>query len=524
MSRKTPSVEAKKLRIRCAIYTRKSTEEGLQQEFNSLDAQRDAAELYIRSQQHEGWTLIDSHYDDGGFTGGNMDRPALKRLMHDIEAGRIDCVVVYKLDRLSCSLLDFTKMVEVFDRRHVAFVSTTQQFNTGTSMGRLMLNVLLSFAQFEREIISERTRDKIAAARRRGKWSGGMPILGYDLSPNTKLAVNPDEASRVREIFQLYLREQSLLPTVQILNQRGWTHKRWQTRKGHSRGGKPFTRSGLHQLLTNVTYIGRVKYKQEHHPGEQPAIIDPETWVAVQARLRRNGRNGGSEVRNRFGFTLKGLLHCASCRCAMSPSHSLKNKTKRYRYYVCLTATKQGWQACPAPSLPAGQLENFIAEQIRDIGNDPELRRLTTLEVRERDRERAAALEREIVQIERNLARWEDELREILMHPLSERGGSEVGLVATLHDRIRAATCRRTELLQAKIAALRPLDESEIEQALGLFDPVWQSLTAREQGRILQLLIERIDYHSAEGKVAISFRPCGIKSLLDQSEPTPKRS
>ena len=244
---------------RCAVYTRKSTEEGLEQEFNSLDAQRESGEAYIKSQVNEGWECLPDRYDDGGYSGGNMERPALKRLLADIDAGKVDSVVVYKVDRLSRSLLDFAKMVETFDRHHVSFVSVTQLINTSTSMGRLMLNVLLSFAQFEREIISERTRDKIAAARRRGKWSGGMPLLGYDVDPRgSKLAVNEEEAARVRAIFQLYLELQSLIPVVVELERRGWTNKRWTTRKGRERGGKPFTKTSLHRLLTNVVYVGKI--------------------------------------------------------------------------------------------------------------------------------------------------------------------------------------------------------------------------------------------------------------------------
>jgi site-specific DNA recombinase len=255
--------------IRCAIYTRKSTEEGLQQDFNSLDAQRESGEAYIQSQAHEGWSLAEDHYDDGGFTGGNMERPALARLMADIRAGKIDCVVVYKVDRLSRSLLDFAKMMETFERHRVAFVSVTQQFNTNTSMGRLMLNVLLSFAQFEREVIGERTRDKIAAARRKGKWSGGMPLLGYDVDPRThKLIVNEAEAQQVRAIFELYLEKQSLLSAAEELARRGWVTKRWTTHKGHLRGGQPFGKGRLHKLLTNVVYLGKIRYKSEIHQGE----------------------------------------------------------------------------------------------------------------------------------------------------------------------------------------------------------------------------------------------------------------
>jgi site-specific DNA recombinase len=224
--------------VRCAIYTRKSTEEGLEQEFNSLGAQRESAQAFIASQQHEGWICLPDRYDDGGFTGGNMERPALQRLLADIANGKIDCVVVYKVDRLSRSLLDFARMMEMFERHRVSFVSITQQFNSATSMGRLVLNVLLSFAQFEREIISERTRDKIAATRRKGKWSGGMPILGCDVDPRGgRLLVNEDEAVRVRAIFQLYLEHQSILPVVEELERRGWVGKRWQTHRGHERGG-----------------------------------------------------------------------------------------------------------------------------------------------------------------------------------------------------------------------------------------------------------------------------------------------
>src|SRR4051794_857702 len=234
--------------VRCAVYTRKSTEEGLEQEFNSLDAQRESGQAYIHSQQHEGWTCLPDRYDDGGFTGGNTERPALQRLLTDIADGKVDCVVIYKIDRLSRSLLDFAKMMDLFDQQRVALVSVTQQFNSATSMGRLVLNVLLSFAQFEREIISERTRDKIAATRRKGKWAGGMPLLGYDVDPRgSRLVVNPDEAKQVQAIFELYLEHQGLLAVVQELSKRGWCNKQWTTRKGRVRGGLPFTRTSLHR-------------------------------------------------------------------------------------------------------------------------------------------------------------------------------------------------------------------------------------------------------------------------------------
>jgi site-specific DNA recombinase len=244
-----------------------------------LDAQREAGEAFVASQRAEGWICLPDRFDDGGFTGGNMDRPALRRLLAGIEAGKIDCVVVYKVDRLSRSLLDFARMMQVFDQQRVSFVSVTQQFNTATSMGRLILNVLLSFAQFEREIISERTRDKMAATRRKGKWSGGLPVLGFDIDPQGyRLVLNEDEAVQVRAIFQLYLELEALLPVVQELERRGWVNKRWTTRAGRQCGGQPFTKTSLQRLLTNPIYVGKVRYKDEIHDGEQPAIVDAETF------------------------------------------------------------------------------------------------------------------------------------------------------------------------------------------------------------------------------------------------------
>ena len=265
MNQKSP--RARPARVRCAVYTRKSTDEGLEREFNTLDAQREAAQNYVASQKQEGWICLPDRYDDGGFSGGNMQRPALKRLLEDAAAGRIDCVLVYKVDRLSRSLLDFARMMEIFERHRVSFVSVTQQFNTATSMGRLMLNVLLSFAQFEREIISERTRDKMRAARRRGKRLGGTPVLGYDVDPQThQLVVIPEEAERVRAIFQIYGQLHGLTATVRELGRRGWVAKRWTTRKGITRGGRPFNKASLHYLLTNVTYLGRVRFHECQAP------------------------------------------------------------------------------------------------------------------------------------------------------------------------------------------------------------------------------------------------------------------
>jgi DNA invertase Pin-like site-specific DNA recombinase len=273
--------------LRCAIYTRKSTEEGLQQEFNTLDAQREAAEAYVRSQLHAGWTVLAERYDDGGFTGANLERPALRRLLADIEAGKVDCVLVYKVDRLSRSLLDFARLMEVFERRKVSLVSITQPLNTTGSMGRLTLNILLSFAEFERQMIADRTRDKMAAARRKGKWVGGRPALGYDIAEaGGKLVVNPEEARRVQAIFALYLQHRSLETVLTELRARPWTTKCWRTRGGHEQLGRSFTKPILVRLLRNLVYRGKVSHQNEIYAGEHEAIVEQEIWERAQEALK----------------------------------------------------------------------------------------------------------------------------------------------------------------------------------------------------------------------------------------------
>jgi site-specific DNA recombinase len=442
----------------------------------------------------------------------------LCRLLADIEAGKIDCVVVYKVDRLSRSLLDFARMMQVFDQHRVSFVSVTQQFNTATSMGRLVLNVLLSFAQFEREIISERTRDKIAATRRKGKWAGGHPILGYDIDPQRyRLVVNEAEAVRVRAIFDLYLEHEALLPVVPELARRGWTNKRWVTRAGEECGGGAFTKSSLHRLLTNVVYTGKVRYKAEVHDGEHQGLVDPVVWERVQALLRRNGRSGGAPVRNQFGALLKGLIHCSSCDCAMTPAHSTKGD-RRYRYYVCTSAQKRGRDSCSTKSIPAGEVEQFVVEQIRCIGTDPTLLHATLAQARAQDEARIAELETEQRGLERDQSRWHAELRKLAARiGPDDAEGPTIARLADLQERL-AQVEKRASGVRDQLDAIRRqrLDEEEASEALRLFDPVWESLAPREQARVIHLLVERIDYDGGEGKLAIRFHPTAIKALTDE--------
>jgi DNA invertase Pin-like site-specific DNA recombinase len=316
---------------RCAVYTRKSSEEGLEQEFNSLAAQREACEAYIRSQQHEGWGLARTRYDDGGFSGGNMERPALQALLADIRAGRIDIVVVYKVDRLTRSLADFARLVETFDAQGVSFVSVTQQFNTTSSMGRLTLNVLLSFAQFEREVTGERIRDKIAASKQKGLWMGGHVPLGYDASGRT-LIINPAEAETVRRIFVLYRELGCVRRVKEAADQLGLKTKRSTTANGGERGGKLLSRGHIYRLLANPIYLGQIAHKGQLYPGQHPALIDVETWTAVHDQLAAQARRHRSQVGAAEPSPLAGML-TDSHENRFTPSHAVKNG-RRYRYYV----------------------------------------------------------------------------------------------------------------------------------------------------------------------------------------------
>jgi site-specific DNA recombinase len=367
VKRNNPEPKAAAPRLRCAIYTRKSTEEGLEQEFSSLDAQREAAEAFIQSQKREGWIALPDRYDDGGFTGANMDRPALQRLLAAVEAGKLDCVIVYKVDRLSRSLLDFTRMLSVFEKHDVSFVAVTQQFNTSTSLGRLTLNILLSFAQFERELIGERTRDKMSAARKKGKWVGGCPVLGYDLDPNGgRLTVNEEEAERVRAIFDLFEKNGSIQLTLAEVEGRGWTLKSWKRRTGEFREGGAFTRLSLRRLLGNILYTGAVRHKGQVYPGQHAAILPPAVWERAQERIARD-KMLAKRPRNKHQALLQGLLHCECCAAPMAYSYAVKNGRK-YPYYVCRAAQGKDRHTCPSRSLPARVIEESVLQRVWDTG------------------------------------------------------------------------------------------------------------------------------------------------------------
>lgn len=431
--------------IRCAIYTRKSTDEGLEQDFNSLDAQREHAEAYIKSQANEGWTLVNTRYDDGGFTGANMERPALNQLLADVEAGAVNCIVVYKIDRLTRSLLDFTKIIEILDKHGATFVSVTQQFNSTTSLGRLTLHILLSFAQFEREMISERTRDKMHAARRKGKWTGGNVVLGYDVVPQGgAISVNQEEAARVRGIFQLYLELGSLIPAVEELERRDWKMKSWTTREGRMRGGAHFNKTTLHNLLCNVIYTGRVKFAGNLNDGEHQRVVDDETWNRVQERLKRNGRHGGRNVGNKLGGLLKGLVLCESCKGGMTHTYTTK-ENRVYRYYVCVRAHQRGWNKCSTRSVSAAELEAAVVNQIRGFARHPAV------------------------------------LSEVLR------------LLEAAHK------------AEPGDSMMAPVDPEDVRSTLIQFDRLWGQLTGGERERFVRAIVREVRYEGPTRMVVVGF-------------------
>jgi site-specific DNA recombinase len=507
-SNETPATKA----LRCAIYTRKSTEEGLQQDFNSLDAQREAAEAFILSQKREGWQVVADHFDDGGYTGANMDRPALKRLLGAVEAREVDCVVVYKVDRLSRSLMDFARIVEVFDQNGVSFVSVTQQFNTTTSIGRLTLNILLSFAQFEREIISERTRDKMSAARRKGKWIGGHPVLGYDIDPKArKLIVNPEEAEHVRTIFGLYLELGSLLPVLQEADRRGLRTKRWITGDGKVRGGQRIAKGTMHGILTNAIYTGMVEHKGCLYPGEHERIIDQNTWDRVHENLRRNNGDNGASLKNKFGALLKGLLFCVPCGAPMIHTYTMRN-SKRYRYYVCYSAQQKGWKNCATKSVPAQAIESAVLDSIRRLGTDPKLAEAVAAEA-------LAQVARRRREVDQESENRRGDLRQLNQSLAREAADTSVDTGARF-ERI-AALQREIETTERRLAELgteRDLDRDHINandlyHTLAEFDAIWASLTTKEQEQMIHLLVAKVGYDGRTGKVTVNFSNQGAKEI-----------
>lgn len=515
--------------VRAAIYCRKSTDENLHSDFNSLDAQREACQAFITSLRSEGWMALEQTYEDAALSGGTIERPALQRLMTDIRQGRVDAVVVVKLDRLSRSLSQFLQLMAFFEQHQIAFCAVTQQINTASSAGRLLVNVLMSFAQFEREIGSERTREKMQAARKKGRYIGGHPPLGYDIDRvNHRLLVNESEAEMVRELFRLYLELRSLIAVVREVNGRGWTRKSWQNAHGVYKHGLPFDKVYLSRLFANPVYIGKVRLKGQIYPGQQEAIVDEETFRQVQDLLvsNRNGQNPGPESRNKHGALLRGLIKCGHCGCAMAhtytkPARRGEKGNRLFRYYTCTTRQKQGKGACPTPSLPAGEIEAFVVEQIRQVARDPGLAERVFAEAEKQQGEALARVKSERERLIKQKIQRDEEARRLTM-ALSSRAGmlsqsSREDLRAngdspTILKRITEVeaasatiTTRIADLDREMAASHHSIDFENLRAALTEFDAIWDVLMPHEKGRLIQSVIERVAC-SLTGHVQVAFQ------------------
>jgi site-specific DNA recombinase len=478
----------------------------LNQQLNTLDAQRDAALAFVASQKAAGWIALPQRYDDGGYSGGNIDRPALKRLMDDIELGKVDCVVVYKVDRLSRSLMDFARLMELFDRKGVSCVAVTQPFNTTHSMGRLTLNVLLSFAQFEREVIAERTRDKIAATRKRGIYVTGKPVLGYDLMPapspfsGKRMAVNEREAEIVRAIFAAYLEHRSLLKVVTLCEQRGWRTKAWTASSGRVLGGQPFAKAEVSRLLRCPLYSGRVPHHGQTYEGEHPAIVDADTFALVQQQLKLASKAGGSG-QTTSANPLRGLVRCKACNCSMTLStvtRKSKKSSTTHRYYVCSNAAKRGRAACPCPSLPAADLEQFVLGQLRPLLTEDGAIYAVVEEARQHLADAAHRRVEELAGLREQLA-------------------SQAATVGKDAAKERERLKRQITALQTSIAAdeARQIDEDEIVGAVESFDQLWAFMLPGEREQLMKALVQRVEFDAVTETVSVT---CGAGVGFNQSE------
>jgi len=484
---------------RCAVYTRKSTTAGLEKEFNSLDAQREACAAYIQS--HERWVLLHERYDDGGFTGANTDRPAFQRLLADVDAGKVDVVVVYKVDRLSRSLLDFAKVVERLNTGGASFVSVTQNFSTADAMGRLTLNMLMSFAEFEREMIAERTRDKIAASRRKGKWTGGVTPLGYALK-DKRLEVNDVEAITVREAFALFVQLRQRAMVARTLNERGLL-----PRAAKRRGERPiaWTKDSISRLLRNPVYAGMLNSGDVLYAGEHTALVDKDMFALAQRVLE--GRSPSARIAGvNFEYVLRGLLRCSMCGEFMTPSSTSKDGA-HYRYYRCTTRDRRGNSACPARHVPAPAIERFVADRLAALRLDRIFAPEVFKAVQTRLQEHRARLETLRTQLpakvglhSANAARLVEEVTRL--HGRA-RDLAEAGLLAE-SDKLALAERQLAEVMRSAAALDRVPQSPEAYLAiLGDFGVLWRALSVTARGRLLRALLDRVDVNEHTGQVDV---------------------
>jgi len=482
-------------------------------DFNTLDAQREAAEFTIRGMRGEGWITLPTRYDDGGYSGASVERPAMQRLLFDIESGLVDCVVVYKVDRLSRSLTDFAKLLALFDENGVTFVSTTQSFNTTDSMGRLTLNILLSFAQFEREMIVERTRDKMAAARKKGKWLGSPPPYGYDGDrERMRLLINEEEAERLRIIFNLYLRYQVTSVVAEKLNERGWHRKLHITKAGKQRGGKRWTGRTVLDSLRDPIYIGKVRYKEEIYEGEQEALVDEEVFRRVQTILDRKSCGRGKRRSRNPEYLLSGLIQCGRCGSRFTTSAGHGRKGRLYRYYLC-SRHGRSEQGCDHPRLSGPELEVVVIEQLREFCADEGLREELISKVKSEETETIKQLNAEQTELEGRISKLNEE-DDSLMEALREQNGRGHSLVIKRAGEIEEQRDRLHTLLSIVHGRLHAITDARTQIVTGVailaaFDQAWDAMTIDERQDLVHLLVERVIIDEPEGRLEVHFHDLG---------------
>lgn len=492
--------------IPVAIYARKSTDALLEREVHSLSVQRDSAESFIQSQQHRGWKCLDEHFDDNNISGATLERPALKRLKKLILKGKVKVVVINRLDRISRSLSQFLELTEFFDEHDVSLVSVTQNFNTGDSMGRLMVQVIMSFAEFERSLIRDRVKERMQAAKRKGRFTGGHPILGYNIKPEGRaLEIDEMEATRVREIFKLYLNLESVKGTANELKKRGWKNKLWITRAGKPIGGSDFSTTGLHNLLRNPIYIGKVKVEDELVDGQHEAIVDTKLYNKVQQQLSNNCMHEGNLKRNSSSSLLKGLLVCTCCDAPFTPNFT-KKKNRTYRYYTCHRKRSEGANACPSPNLPAGEIESLVVEQLFTIGSNKDLQDSVYSQLKALVSEKTTQQTQEQKVARQQLDRINRELT------TSRELEAPLSLIRHLELKQNEAE----SVLEDKHRNLIKLPKkAQVADTLREIQSLWPSFTPEERCLFVRSLLHRVDYDSEGGKITLHFSENGF---LPQSE------
>jgi len=497
----------------CAVYTRKSTDENLNSDFTSLDAQRESCEAFIKSRKAEGWQLFPERFDDPAYSGGNTNRPALQHLLAAIRQGKVQIVVAYKYDRMSRNIKDFVKILDLFDKHGVAFVSVTQQFDTSTSIGRIFQTMLMGFAQFERELISERTRDKRVAMIQKGKWGGGMPIIGYDIdSAARKLVVNKSEVKQAKDQFLFYLKEKSLGKTARRLNAQGYRMKQWINKAGLEKGGGRYNKSNLAQVLRNPFCVGKLRHKDKLFPGEHKAIVDEKLFNRVQKLLSQNNGTHHSANQDKHDFLLRGLVHCKICGSFMTPNFAY-SKGRKYFYYKCTKVNKFDKDACSVKSAPAKELENLIVKRLAFLGRNKKVVDDIVKDAQESSVKAFRPLREDRKRIQDEIRKTDEEAKKLVGSlGTQNNGASRNRFITDRLDELQEAKQKAEERLaeiELSIRGLegRMIDAEVIQRNLQRFEAVFDKLTPNEQKDLLRLLIKEILYNQDPSKIKMTLRP-----------------